>query len=142
MLRLTFENGEVWRFSMSRLLARESSVFTDLVDSETRRMDNISCQSKKTDSIVALRPLEKEMTMLTVRQVRGYRKLRSGRWPYITYLNRRFFGDCLSQFTGDRVLVREIEDSTNVVEVLRPNGTVIGTAVARTFYVPPELSSS
>ena len=30
VLRLTFENGEVRRFSMSRLLARESTVFTPL----------------------------------------------------------------------------------------------------------------
>lgn len=30
VLRLTFENGEVRRFSMARLLAREASVFTPL----------------------------------------------------------------------------------------------------------------
>lgn len=70
--------------------------------------------------------------MQNVRQVVVRGNLSRGERPYCAYLRRRFFGDCLSQYSGSRVLVRVTEDSPDVVEVLRLDGTVFGSARART----------
>ncbi len=66
-----------------------------------------------------------------VRQVVVRGNLSRGERPYFAYLRRRFFGECLSQYLGDRVLIRVTKNSLNLVEVLRQDGTVIGKAVTR-----------